>query len=231
MTSTTLPGSTTEFGHGVLAAQRRAIASLAEPGDWLTGPQRVDAWRHTRAAETDQLDRRRAEALSPNAVDGEHGASAHLAADAVEVVHRVASDPGRLVRSWADQRIDALGEEVYTELVGVVAIASVVDRFHDALGVPRPDLPEPADGEPARERPDGLGDAGAWIAQTTQPGLANVARTLSLVPVTNSPWRELVISHYSRGPAMAEPVWDGALSRPQIELVASRTTALNECFY
>jgi len=174
-----------------------------------TAAERIDAWRHVRLAATDPLDAARQAAVSPAAVAGEHPASTELPAAAVEVVHRVASDPGRLTRSWADRQIAELGEERYTELVGVVAIASVIDRFHL----------------------DGVGDVGAWVSQSTGSTRANVSRTLSLVPVTEVAWRDLVDSHYSRGAEFMEAIWERPLTRPQVELVASRTTGLNECFY
>jgi hypothetical protein len=124
-----------------------------------------------------------------------------------------------------------LGEETYTELVGVTAIATVLDRFDRAMGRPELPLPEPLDGEPARVRPADVGDVGAWVSQSTGPTRANVTRTLSLVPTTNQAWRQLVDTHYSRGAEFMNLRWEFPLSRPQAELVAARTTALNECFY
>lgn len=212
-------------------AQREAVRAVAAPGDWLTGAQRVAVWREVRDAQDNPLDLARREAISPNAVDGEHAATPELSAAAVEVVHRTATDPGRLTRSWADAQIAALGEETYTELIGVTAIVMVLDRFDRAMGRLERPLPEPEAGEPTRERPDDVGDVGAWVSQTTGPTRANVSRTLSLVPTTNVPWRQLVDSHYSRGPDFVNVRWEYALSRPQSELVAARTTALNECFY
>lgn len=217
--------------NAILDTQQAAIAALGKPGDWLSGQQRVDVWHHVRDAATNELDQQRRAALSPNAVVGSHPPSDHLSAAAVEVAHRVASDPGRLTRDWADRQIAELGEETYTEIVGVTAIASVIDRFHHATGAPAPDLPIPQDGDPARVRPDDVGDIGAWVSQSSGPTTANVSRTLSLVPRTNDTWRSLVNSHYSRGAEFLDAVWSRALSRPAVELVASRTTGLNECFY
>ena len=162
---------------------------------------------------------------------GSHEGTAELTTAAVEVIHRVASDPGRLTRAWADSMIGQLGEETYTELVGVTAIASVLDRFEEAVTGRVPDLPEAASGDPERIRPDDVGDVGAWVPQSLSRPVANVSRTLSLVPVTNRAWRALVDSHYSRGGEFFETTWDRGLSRPQAELLAARTTALNECFY
>lgn len=215
----------------VLDAHRDAITALAAPGDWLTGEQRVDVWRQTRDAATHPLDVARRAAVTPAAVSGEHEATDHLPAAAVEVAHRVASDPGRLTRAWADEQIDALGEETYTEVVGVTSIAMVVDRLRLALGLDAAPLPDPLSGEPTRVRPADVGDIGAWVSQTTGETRANVSRTLSLVPITNATWRTLVDSHYSRGAEFMSKQWDRALSRPQVEMVASRATSVNECFY
>jgi len=212
-------------------AQIGAIAALGAPGDWLTGAQRVDVWRQVRDSATNELDQARRAALSPNSVAGAHRPTDDLTAAAVEVAHRVGSDPGRLTRRWADEHIGVLGEEVYTEIVGVTAIASAIDRFHVAMGEPIPVLPVPQPGEPHRVRPDDVDDVGAWVSQSSGPTTANVSRTLSLVPRTNATWRSLVDSHYSRGREFLEAVWSRALPRPAVELVATRTTGLNECFY
>jgi len=216
---------------GIVTAQGGAISALGEAGDWLTGAQRVDVWRQVRDAATNELDQARRAALSPNAISEMHDPTDELSAAAVEVAHRVASDPGRLTRGWAEQQIQALGEETYTEIVGVTAIASVVDRFHVAIGRPAPELPAPQPGEPTRVRPDGVGDVGAWVSQSSGPTTANVSRTLSLVPCTNVIWRSLVDSHYSRGAEFLDTIWSRHLPRPAVELIASRTTGLNECFY
>jgi hypothetical protein len=86
-------------------------------------------------------------------------------------------------------------------------------------------------GEPGRERPADVGDVGAWLPMTVDKALANVSRALSLVPRTDRTWRKLVNDSYSRGPQMLELTWRRALSRPQVELVAARVSALNGCFY
>lgn len=215
----------------IVGAQNAAIAGVGDPGDWLTGEQRIDVWRHARDTASNELDQARRAALSPNAVAGAHRATEHLPAAAVEVAHRVASDPGRLTRGWAELQIEALGEETYTEIVGITAIVSVIDRFHTAIGEPIPALPAPQPGESLQVRPDGVSDIGAWVSQSSGPTTANVSRTLSLVPRTNAIWRSLVNSHYSRGAEFLDAVWARALSRPAVELIASRTTGLNECFY
>lgn len=212
-------------------AQDQATTGLGHPGDWLTGAQRVDAWAQVRDAATNPLDQARREAVSPNAAEGTHPATDHLEAAAVEVVHRIASDPGRLTRGWADKAMASLGEETYTELVGITAIATVIDTFDRVMGRPPRPLPPVQPGQPARVRPGGMGDVGAWVSQSIDKVRANVSRAITLVPETMSVWRPLVDSHYSRGRQFDQLVWDRALSRPQVELTAARTTAHHRCFY
>jgi len=110
-------------------------------------------------------------------------------------------------------------------------MVTVVDRFHRAMGWPEVPLPDPVDVEPARVRPDDVGDVGASVSQRTGPTRSNVGRALSLVPVTNRSWLQLVDTHYAHGAEFTNLRWEFPLSRPQAELVAARSTALNECFY
>jgi hypothetical protein len=215
----------------ITAALDDAAESLVGPGDWLTGSQRRAAALEARDARTNELGQQRRDALSPNAVPGGHEATAELQAEAVEVIHRVASDPGRLTQVWADEMMTVLGEETYTELVGIAACTAVLDMFAWAMTGDDGQLGDNTAGSPANERPDDVGDVGAWVSQTTGTGMANVSRSLSLVPVTNRAWVGLVQALYSRGPEFLDLSWDRALSRPQVELVAARTTAELECFY
>jgi len=205
-------------------------ASLVAPGDWLTGVQRAGAVREARDARVNPLDLARRAALSPAMVEGSHTATDELAAEAVEVLHRVASDPGRLTRSWADEMIAVLGEEVYVELVGIAASTAAIDLFAWMTSGTDARLGEPAPGDPARVRPDDVGDVGAWVSQSLGTSMANVSRSLSLVPVTNTAFVDLVQALYSRA-EFPSLTWNRALSRPQVELVAARTTAELECFY
>ena len=164
------------------------------------------------------------------AADGRIG-HGPLPATAVEVIHRVVNDSGRLTRRWADAQVGDLGDGPYAEVVGVTAILLALDVYARSIGDRHLELPPPVDGPPAAERPDGVGDVGAWIEMTEEKVLANVSRALSLVPRTNATWRALVTESYSRGPEMLELTWERALTRPQIELIAAHVSLLQECFY
>jgi hypothetical protein len=189
---------------------------LGECGTWWTGAERVAILAEARAAARCGLCATRREAVSPNAVTGEHDtaeAGALLPSTAVDAVHRIATDPGRITRGWVQETRYA------------------IDGFADALGALPRALPTPGAGEPTRVRPGGVGNVGAYVSQSTDKAFANVSRAASLVPDTADIWRAVVTQQYSRGPEMLELVWDRPLERPQVELVAATVSALNECFY
>jgi len=216
---------------GIASLHTDVLADLASPGDWWDARSRRAAIDEARAARACPVCEARRAALSPEATAERHTQRGCLSDAAVEVIHRVVNDPGRLTHRWADAQIAALGDAVYAELVAVTAIIVTIDVCAHSIGAPPPDLVEPVDGDPAGERPDDVGDVGAWIPMTEQKVLANVSRALSLVPRTNKTWRTLVNESYSRGPQMLVLTWERALSRPQIELVAARISQLNDCFY
>ena len=146
------------------AAHRRAWLRLAAPGAWWTGAERVAIAREVRAAAGCALCAARKQALSPNAVAAMHAAVPPLSAGAVEAIHRITTDPGRLSRRWRDQLREAgLADGPYVELIGVVGTVFSVDSFCRALGVPLHALPAAAPGAPSRYRPPQARDDGAWV--------------------------------------------------------------------
>jgi hypothetical protein len=153
-----------------------------------------------------------------------------LPAAVLDVVRRVAIDAHRLERGWCEERVRDLGDAAYAELVAVVACVTMVDTFAESVGAALEPLPDPMPGEPTRVRPDGLADMGAWIdLKKDFPG-PNVGRALSLAPDDNLAFMGLVGGMYAIA-EFFEMVWERPLSRPQVELVASRVAAVNECFY
>jgi hypothetical protein len=151
---------------------------------------------------------------------------------ALAVIDKIATDPGSVDRAWATEQIDALGDGPYVELVGITAVAVMVHMYADCAGEPVTPLGEPVvdAGSPSGERPAGLGDIGAHVPMTDPFDFANVARALSLVPSANLAFYTLVRPMYSEA-GFEHLVWETPLSRPQVELIASRVAAMNECFY
>lgn len=227
------------------AAHQRAWERLRRPGTWWTGAERVAIAGAVRAAWRCALCRERKAALSPNAVAGRHDGEAALPDAAVEAVHRLTTDPGRLSEQWlAGLRAAGLSDGHYVELIGVVATVVSSDSFCRGLGVPPHPLPAPLPGEPSRYRPAQARPEGAWVpmiaareATGAEEGLfgggqtGNVIRALSLVPDEVRQLRDLSAAHYLTERQMIDLAAGRSLSRAQMELVAGRVSALRECFY
>jgi hypothetical protein len=227
-------------------AHRYLLAHVAAPGAWWTGAERVAIAAESRAAATCRLCRDRRAALSPAAVRGRHDTSTGLPADVVDVVHRIRTDPARLSRPWFDGVI-AGGLDVarYVELVGVLTLFTGMDFFARALGVAPYPLPSPAGGAPARHRPASARPSGAWVPMIAPedadgpeadlyaglPMVPNIIRALSLVPDEVRALRRSTDSHYVPAAEIGDPSVRRDLDRMQMELVAARVSALNECFY
>lgn len=155
-----------------------------------------------------------------------------LPAAAVAVIDTIATDAGSVDRTWAHRQIGELGDGAYVELVGLTAVAVIIHMYADAAGetVGPFGSPAPDAGQPTRTRPDGLGDIGAHVPMLDPFPAANVARALSLVPSANTAFYTLVRPMYSSA-GFDTLVWDTPLTRAQVELVAARVAAMNECFY
>lgn len=225
------------------AAYRGAWQHVAAPGTWLTGAQRVAVAEETRRARSCALCRERKEALSPFSVDGEHDHAGLLPAPMVDEIHRVTTDAARLTERWYQSLVaDGLSPEEYVEALGVAVIVISVDRFHDAMGFALEPLPSPIAGEPSRVSAEGIVEGEAWVPMQSarqagsQAGLPPgpvpfVLRALSLVPAEVAAWGALSDVQYLGKPDMMSFEQVRAIDRSQIELIAGRVSALNECFY
>jgi hypothetical protein len=103
------------------AAHTRFWKRLASPGAWWTAPERVAIAAEVRHARHCALCQARKAALTPAAVAGQHDHLGALSDAAVDVIHRVVTDPGRLSRKWFQETMDAgLSAEQYVELLGTL---------------------------------------------------------------------------------------------------------------
>ena len=211
-------------------AHRDSWQRIARPGRWWTGPERVEIARVQRAAR--EFDPTGSELL-PEA--------------AVFAIQKLVVDNASLNRDFYEQTIAAPGmsEDHYIELVAVVVHALSVDEFHRALGLALEPLPDPQPGEPTQDRPAAAEQKWSWAPIVPKSGLppefarhygplewgANVLSALSLVPENLGWLHDLSEAHYLSFREMRMPDPLRAISRPQIELIAARVSAVNECFY
>jgi len=239
----------------LLEAQTVAWQRLGRTGTWWTAVERLAIARETRAAAHCASCAARADALSPPAVPGLHDiVESTLSAPAIEAIHRIRTDSGRLSQAWFEGLREAgLSEEAYVELVSVVAVTVAIDTFRRGAGLARlpipPDVAKP--GTPSLRRPAGAKPGLAFVAtlapedrRADDPDLyqdvpgprrragANIHRALSLVPDAMIHWWDVLEELYQSGPQMRDYGVDyRAIGHAQIEMLAARTAALNRCEY
>ena len=231
----------------LVAAHRRAWERLARPGTWWSGAERVAIAAEVRGAAQCPLCRERKAALSPAGVTGEHASRGALPEVAVDVIHRVTTDPAQLSKAWFEKcQVGGLGDAHYVEMIGVIVTIVSIDDFCRGLGLAPHPLPDAIPGEPSRRRPPGALPEDAWVPMIRESRATgaeadlydgrrrtgNVIRALSLVPDEVRGLMDLSAAHYLSPVAMLDlRRGTPALDRRQVELVAGRVSALNECFY
>ncbi len=188
----------------------REWARLGAPGAFWTGAERV-AIAHTARTAPDTGSR-----------------IAELPAPAVAAAHLLAAQPGAARRGQVEAWVGELGAERYVELVGVVSRLAAVDSFHRGIGADLPALPEPADGSPSGETDPAARAGPAWVPMV---GGASIVFALSLVPPESAAQEDMHGPLYLTYQGMEDLSFVRGLTRTQMELVAARVSALNECFY
>lgn len=227
-------------------SHRLAWNSIASPGTWLTAARRLAVAAELRKARSCSFCGEIRQALSPNAVKGAHQTLGVLGAPEIELIHRAICDPGRLSEKWSQSVLAAgLGEGEYVEIVGIIAMMSIMDTCTLALGLPDRPLPQPVAGEPTRYRPPGARKDAAWLPivepqdvveadgpMYPSPKAGYIYRGLSSVPQSMRDYWALANIHYLPGDVVYQ--FDRtirAISRPQTELIAARVSALHQCAY
>ena len=245
MTDPTYASSDAPIRQAILVAHRNALRRIANPGTWFDGSTRVAIAAETRNAMDCSLCADRKAALSPYTIEGNHNSLGELQDSIIEIIHRIVTDPARLKRQWhEDVLASGTTDTEYVEVVGVVCTMVSIDTFARAIGLPRLDLPAPEPGAPPRHRPTGVKPSRAWVpwiapedvteaeADLYDHGSFNIRRALTAVPDEQRGFFDLVNAQY----LSSTEIWDftnenRAITRAQIELLAGRVSALNQCVY
>lgn len=196
----------------LIYAYRAAWLHFARPGPTLTGAQRV---RVLTAARSDHTSEHAAEI----------GISDQLGMLADELYHRPKNVDGPMVRAAAD--VD--GDPRTVEVIALVSMLSAIDGTHRGLGMPLEDLPEPIAGDPTRHIAEGLKRRRTHIPVPGGP----IPFMLDLLPAEGAAFQSLFGPQYMTGWEMGFDHFrrTPGLDRAQMELVSSRTSVVNECFY
>jgi len=229
----------------VAAALPWVWARIGEPGSWLTAAERTAIAAEARNVAGCALCAARKAAVSPYAVAGEHDHLGGMPDAWVDVVHRVVSDPGRLTERWFREVTDGgITPEQYVELIGVTVCVVGIDTFCRGIGQAAPAIPAPGEGAPSPDAPDQLDTELAWVPtldpepdgplqREFYPGsTAHIRRALTYVPATARSFWEMANTLYMTGAQMRDFGTEyRAISHAQIEMIAGRVSALNQCVY
>jgi hypothetical protein len=216
-------------------------ASFVAAGTWLTGEERSAVVRYARQA-------RATAGLAKAANDVGPAPESVLPQALLDFVAVLAVAPQRFTRDVYAQALSAgITDVEYDEVVGLVSRVVNLDVFAHGLGAAPCTLPAADDVEPTFERPAGAVDDGAWVP-TLPTGPAGgdagkalygdnmqpfIYRALSLVPsearsiIEGGNLQYLTLDHFFDFDYSLYP----ELSRSQVELIAGRVSAFNECFY
>ncbi len=224
----------------------QAWQRLSEAGTWWSGAERVAIAAQVRDAQSCALCATRKAALSPYNDTEKHIGVTLLCSDAVDAIHRVATDASRITKLWVQSITGGdLREEHYVEIVSIVATVTALDTMSLALGRKPQELPQPVPGLPSRRRPPGAARDLAYVhtlsPDTLQPGdldpfrvhgSINIHRALSLVPQEVFNFFDLDVELYLKDHEIRD--FDHQyrqISHAQIELIAGRASAINGCYY
>lgn len=232
-------------------AHALVLTRLALPGTWWTGDERVAIAAAARSARHCAFCVDRKAALSPYTISGTHdvdpATEATLPPEIIDMVHLVINDATRMTAAAIDKLSEVgLSDAHFVEALGIATSIRSMDQVCRGLGVPAHTLPGPVAGEPSRIRPDVLPANEAYLPmmakqQPARPNddlwgddwgnSGNVIRALGLVPDAIRDMQVMSQAQYLDAENVFDMTQGRNLAREQIEFVASRVSAINECFY
>ena len=185
---------------------------LASPGPTLTAIQRIALAEFVRASAGN--------AVPPRTDQPEP--LLHLAAT-------LFADPGDVDATIVTSAADAAGDPVVVEVISLVSMLSAVDGAHRALTADPEPLPSPVAGDPTGEISRGLTRRRTHVPMPA--GAIPVA--LDLLPAVGEAFRDSFGPQYMTEAEMGSDLFERSpgLNRAQIELVSTRTSLHNRCFY
>ena len=229
----------------LVASHQRAWERLARAGTWLTGDERVKVMAETRHARDCSTCAELKAALSPYAVTNAHDAATDLPRGWIDMIHLIVADPGRLTHGWYKKTIaGGIAETHFVEILSVLVHTTAMDTFARCIDMPLRVLPEPQPGAPTQYRPKEARQHDAWAPHVSWGEFGaneadffvgtqvNIRTALTLVPDEARGFFDLVEAQYLSDEQMRDFSQEfRAISHPQIELLAARVSALNQCTY
>ena len=224
----------------ILDVQDRQKQSIRNSGTWWDGKERLFFAYQARTFLTGETTH-----LQKSEINGQK--SSRLSA-AKAVIASLAGNGKHITKKTMDNALNSgLSEAEYVELIGVTTRSICLDLFNKGLGLPYTNYEKPESSPPSQKLPRSLKNEGAWV-QTVPAGQAGdidgkelygesqapfIFRALSLVPEEAKEVMAITTNQYVPSEKLMRLDFSHTkeFDRSQIELVAGRTSLLNECFY
>jgi hypothetical protein len=185
---------------------------LANPGPTLTGEQRIGLAGYVRAAWS-----------------GDTPASVDLPVPVLDLAARLFADPATIDGSTVRAVATDVGDPLTVEVISIVSMLSAVDGAHRGLTADLEALPSPRVGTPT-----GIIATGLKRRRTHVPMPAGaIPFALDLLPEVGQVFQDSFGPQYMTEPEMTRDDFERnpGLNRAQMEVISSRTSMHNRCFY
>jgi hypothetical protein len=185
---------------------------LASPGPTLTGVERIGLADYVRAASC-----------------GDTAPWVDLHQPLLHLATTLFINPGLVDRAMVRTAAEVSGDPRVVEVISIVSMLAAIDGTHRALHADLEPLPAPLDGPVTGVIAEGLKQRRTHVPMPR--GAIPVA--LDLLPDEGTAFQALFGPQYMTGSEMALDDFSRApgLSRDQMELISSRTSLHNKCFY
>ncbi len=227
--------------NNISAVHQNQLIQISKPGYWGNGTQRLEIAKLARDFGIEA-------GILEKPLNHETAKANNVTPVIKHLVKTLAIEPKVIDEKFFLNIIDSgLSEEEYTEIIGVVSRITNIDLYARAIGAPLPQFPKPEIGNHSKERPPEAIKEDAWVS-TIPNGPAGkeigkdlykgrpmpyILRALSLVPDECRSNMVLESCQYAELGRVLDFSYNhyDSLSRPQVEIIAGRVSALNECFY
>ena len=205
-------GSPVPVRQDLKAAYGEIWAHLAGPGPTLTGNRRVSLAAFVRAARS-----------------GDTPAWPDLPASVLNLAALLFTDPAKVDRSTVRSAADDAGDPTTVEVISIVSMLAAVDGGHRGLSADLEPLPAPREGAPTGVIAEGLKQRRTHVPMPS----GAIPLALDLLPDVGQVFQKSFGPQYMTESEMGFDDFGRTpgLNRAQIEVVSSRTSLLNECFY
>lgn len=146
-----------------------------------------------------------------------------------ELARALYCDPAAVDEALVRSAAAAHGEPAAVEVISIVSMLSAVDGAHRALGIELEALPDPAPGPPTGHISSGMQRRRTHVPMPQ----GAIPSALDLLPSEALAFQESFGPQYMTAQEMGLNTFarSPGLNRAQMEIVSSRTSLLNACFY